>query len=293
MGARGKGPTQRPAGIHRAGFSLTALALSILLVLAACDRSAAGSVATATPSRLPTPTLVPTPAPTALPTAAPVGHVAGWQTLHSEHWVGYTFSQSNVTGVRAQWQEPKVNSGTSVAEEFVWIGIGGWGYTLNNIIQVGTFAYFPSTGGLNQGIWYELVPIQQQAQFPLISVNPGDQMFASVDQVQSSQQSWQLLLIDLTTGATFRKVVQFDSLTAYPSFVVEDPNNGPPGPSGPFYNFPHWGTVTFSNMQVRVGSTWMSAAALYGDRIVMVRNGQVLANAGPLNANSSYSAMQV
>jgi hypothetical protein len=117
-------------------------------------------------------------------------------------------------------------------------------------------------------------------------------VFASVEQNQSSPQNWQLLLTDVTTGATFRKVVQFDSLKAYPSFVVEDPNDGPPSPSGPFYKFPNWGTVTFSNMQVRVGSTWVPAASLYGDRVKMVQNGQVLASAGPLSVTSSYSAIQ-
>jgi hypothetical protein len=177
--------------------------------------------------------------------------VAGWQTLQSLHWTGYTFPQRHVTGVRAQWQEP-VTTGSAGEEEFTWIGIGGWGPTNDTIIQVGTFTYYPSTGGTNQGIWYELAPTQPRAQFPSIRVNPGDQIFASVEQVQPPQQSWQGLLVDVTTGATFQTVVQFDSLTANPSFDVEAPNDGPASSSGPFYPMPHWGQVTFSHMQVRI-----------------------------------------
>jgi hypothetical protein len=196
-----------------------------------------------------------------------------------------------VTGVRAQWQEP-VTTGSAGEEEFTWIGIGGWGPTNDNIIQVGTFAYYPSTGGINQGIWYELVPTQPQAQFPSIRVNPGDQVFASVEQVQPSQQAWQVLLVDVTTGATFQTVVQCDSLTAYPSFVVEAPNDGPASSSGPFYPMPHWGQVTFSHMQIRINTTWTSAATLYGDRIMMIRNGKTLATAGALTAASTFTVTQ-
>jgi hypothetical protein len=81
-------------------------------------------------------------------------------------------------------------------------------------------------------------------------------------------------------------------MESYPSFVVEDPDNGPAGPSGPFFPFPHWGSVTISNMQVRIGGGWVSAARLYGYRIDMVRGGRVLARAGPLTGNSSFYAIQ-
>jgi hypothetical protein len=113
-----------------------------------------------------------------------------------------------------------------------------------------------------------------------------------VEQIQPPQQSWQLLLVDVTTGAAFHTVVQFDSLTAYPAFVVEAPNDGPASSSGPFYPMPHWGQVTFSHMQVRINTAWTSAANLYGDRIMMVRNGKTLAIAGALTAASTFTVTQ-
>jgi hypothetical protein len=220
-----------------------------------------------------------------------VGQIAGWQTLTSTHWAGYTFPTKSVTGVRAEWKEPNV-SGNPIAEEFTWIGIGGWDYTLNNIIQIGTFAYFPSGNQINQGVWYEMVPDQQKAQFAQYPVSPGDQIFASIVQTQTSPQMWEMVLVDANTGATFDKVAPFYSLAAYPSFIIEDPNTGPPGPYGPFYSFPHWDTVTFSSVQVRVGGIWQPAATLYGDQVQMIQDGRTLATAGPLNGQSAFTVTQ-
>lgn len=287
--------TLRPANHRHRRPILTVLMLQVLLVVGACSAPSTVSAGTTTPNAFPPPTVSPptptlTPSPTPFPTVESVAHVAGWETLDSLHWVGYTFPHSDVTGIRAQWSEPAV-TGSAVAEEFVWIGVGGWNYTVNNIIQVGTFAYFPPGGGLHQGIWYQLVSVQQSPQYPLIDVNPGDQIFASVVQLQ--QGTWQISLTDATNPyITYTKVVQFNSYTAYPSFIVEDPNTGPPSQYGPFYTFPHWGAVNFSHMQIRVGKTWISAASLYAYRIQMVRNGQVLATAGPLSANSIFTATQ-
>jgi hypothetical protein len=192
--------------------------------------------------------------------------------------------------VRAQWSEPTV-TGHAGAEEFVWVGIGGWDETVQNIIQVGTFAYFPGGGQMNQGIWYQLVPSLQHAQFPLIGVGPGDEIAASVVQLKA-REDWQMSLTDVSSGQSFTKTVKFGSLNAYPSFIVEDPNSGPLGPSGPFYPFPSWGTVTFSNTQIRIAGRWKPAASIYGYRINMVRNGQTLAVAGPLDTSSGFSAKQ-
>jgi hypothetical protein len=205
---------RRPAHYLRRFALFTMVVVPLLPGLSACGVPIGGSVPTPSPPPLLTPTpLLPSPS-MSLPTVTPVAQVAGWQTLDSQHWVGYTFPESDVTGVRAQWTEPMV-SGTPPAEEFIWIGVGGWASALNNIFQVGTFVYFPPTGGRNQGIWYELVPVQQQAQFPLITVNPGDRIVASVVQLQPSPQTWQIMLMDVSTGVTFTRIVPFPSVNAY------------------------------------------------------------------------------
>jgi Peptidase A4 family len=229
-----------------------------------------------------------TPAPP-FPAIAPVSRDAGWNPESSRHWVGYTFPAQNVTGVRAEWTEPTV-TGRAGDEEFVWIGIGGWNQTGSNIIQAGTFVYFPGGGQTNEGVWYQRVPENQKAIFPLVGVGPGDHIYASVVLLPGGR--WRMAVDDVSSGSAFSIALPFQSLGAYPSFVVEDPDSGPLGDAGPFFPLPRWGSVAFSNVQVRVRRSWVAAAALPAIQISMVRDGNVLATAGPLSRQSSFSVVQ-
>jgi hypothetical protein len=258
------GPGSHPAGASAAPTASTP------------PEQASGAAGPAT-SRLP------------FPAIAPVAHDAGWDPETSRHWVGYTFPAQNVTGVRAEWTEPTVTGSTN-SEEFVWIGVGGWNQTDSNIIQAGTFVYFPGGGQTNEGVWYQRVPENQKAIFPLVSVGPGDHVYASVVLVPGGK--WRMTVDDVTIGSDFSIALPFRSLGAYPSFVVEDPDSGPLGDVGPFFPFPRWKSVAFANLQVRVGSGWVAAASLAAIRISMVRDGTVLATAGPLSRQSSFSAVQ-
>jgi hypothetical protein len=227
--------------------------------------------------------------PSPFPAIAPVARPAGWTREVSRHWVGYTFPTGNVTGVRAEWTEPTV-SGRSGTQEFVWLGIGGWDQTNSNIIQAGTFAYFPGGGQTNEGVWYQLVPVDQKAIFPVVGVAPGDHIYASVIQLPGGK--WQMTVADVSLPSSFSITLNFKSPGAYPSFVVEDPDTGQLGDAGPFYPFPRWRSVVFADLQVRVGRVWVAAASLPAIRIDMVRDGRVLATAGPLSRGSSFSARQ-
>jgi hypothetical protein len=278
-------------------------ALAAALAVASCGASAGGlgpgpgttapgatvavSAAAGPPSS--SPASGPAASPPPFPAVAPVARAAGWTREVSRHWVGYTFPTGNVTGVRAEWTEPRV-SGRSGTEEFVWLGIGGWDQTNSNIIQVGTFAYFPGGGQTNEGVWYQRVPVNQKAIFPLVGVGAGDHIYASVIQLPGAR--WRMTVDDVSIPSSFSITLNFQSLGAYPSFVVEDPDSGPLGDAGPFYPFPRWRSVTFSNLQVRVGRVWVAAASLPAIRIDMVRDGRVLATAGPLSRGSSFSARQ-
>jgi hypothetical protein len=134
------------------------------------------------------------------------------------------------------------------------------------------------------------VPVNQKAIFPLIGVGSGDHIYASVVLLPGGQ--WRMAVDDVTVGSDFSLALPFQSLGAYPSFVVEDPDSGPLGDAGPFFPFPHWGSVAFSDLQVRVGRDWVAAASLPAVQISMVRDGKVLATAGPLSRQSSFSAVQ-
>jgi hypothetical protein len=210
----------------------------------------------------------------------------------SLHWVGYTFDVGHGTGIRAHWTEPAV-TGKKGAEEFVWIGIGGWNQTENNIIQAGTFAYFPSGGGRNEGVWYERVPQNPEAQFPLVPVGPGDHISSTITLLSGKPNRWRMTVDDTTTGATWAITVRFKSMEAYPSFVVEDPDKGLPGPNGPFFPFPHWRSVTFSSAAVRVRGRWISIARLSAAyRVNMVRSRKTLATAGAVSKRSGFTVRQ-
>jgi hypothetical protein len=299
-------PGNRSWRAYRRGGLRAIPAVLAVAAIAACGASggapAAGSAGNGNGVTYGAPTTYSAPAPSSVPTSptstpppfpevGPVSSMAGATSMTSEHWVGYTFPTSNVTGVRAEWTEPSVQGGAN-SEEFVWIGVGGWNQTDDNIVQDGTFVYYPPGGGRNEGIWYEQVPpINGEAKFPGQPVSPGDHVYASVIHLARPDQ-WLVSVDDVTDDSNFATTLHFHSMDAYPSFVLEDPDNGPAGPAGPFFPFPHWGTVTISNMQVRVGSSWVPAASLPAYQIDMVRSGRVLAHAGPLTARSSFSAVQ-
>jgi hypothetical protein len=212
--------------------------------------------------------------------------------MTSLHWVGYTFPVKHVTGVRARWTEPHV-TGKQGTEEFIWLGVGGWNEAANNIIQDGTFAYFPPGGGRNEGVWYERVPINPEALFPARPVvGPGDHISSSITLLSSTTHRWRMTLTDLTTGVKWSRTFWFKSLEEFPSFVVEDPNDGPASVSGPFFPFPHWKSVRFTSVAVRIRGTWTPIAKLAAYRINMRRNGKTMATAGAISKSSAFTVTQ-
>jgi hypothetical protein len=222
--------------------------------------------------------------------AISVARTSSTTTFDSLHWAGYTFPVGHVTGVIADWTEPRV-TGKTGQEEFVWLGIGGWGLKDDNIIQEGTFVYFPGRGRRNEGIWYERVP-QQDAQSANVGVSPGDHIRASIILVSARTNTWQLVVDDATSGVRWTRDLKFRSLEVFPSFVVEDPDKGTSNPNGPFFPFPRWTPVTFSHVGIRVGSRWIDAARLSNYRVNMVRGRDTLATVGALRRNSSFTVTQ-
>ena len=211
--------------------------------------------------------------------------------MTSLHWVGYTFPVRHVTGVRAQWTEPSV-TGKRGSEEFVWLGVGGWNQADNNIIQDGTFAYFPPSSGRNEGVWYERVPVNPEALFPLVPVGPGDHITSTITLVSSKRHRWHMALTDITTGAKWAHTFTFRSLQEFPSFVVEDPNKGAASPNGPFFPFPRWKSVRFFAVGVRIRGAWTPIAKLPAYRINMKRGSRTFATAGAISKSSAFTVTQ-
>lgn len=142
---------RRFAAACRAKWCLVALTVTGAVVLTACgprpvamNASLSFTPATpATPAAATSPVEVPpSTAPLPFTKAAPVA-VAGWQTLTSTNWDGYTFPVSGVTGVRAEWTQPSA-TGPSGSRAVVWVGIGGWNEP--DLIQAGTSDFPPHLG---------------------------------------------------------------------------------------------------------------------------------------------------
>lgn len=296
---------RRLATACHAWQALIALTVACVVVLAACGPRAAGPNAsgdtagtasvTATAASLagtPTAPAATTPPVEVPPSLAPLPFpeaprvpVAGWQTATAPIWSGYTFPVTGVTGVRAQWTQPSA-TGRANAVALIWIGVGGWNQ--QSLIQSGTIAAPGAYLGMTP-IWYELLPAgPQDSPWPVV---PGDKIAVSIVELRPPQEKWRISVDDMSSYETFTRVVHYDSAGTYPSFIVEYPREGM-SPSSPFVPFPHWGSVSFSNMQIRIGDRWKPAASVYGYRIQMVRNGVTLVTTGPLDKASGFTARQ-
>jgi len=257
--------------------------LLMIFVVCGCSAANISAAPTRTPtiSAPPSPTIAqtPTPTPIAVPSAAPVTQPAGWVTTTSSNWSGYTFPQGNITGVRAQWTEPKVSNQVPGAYMVTWVGVGGWDQSYNNIVQIGTRAYVYG-GQVVHDVWYETLPPNHW--YSLGTIAAGDSVAASVTLEAGSTRKWDLSLVDLTAHQTFKITVTFSSLRVYADYIVEDPdatsNNGPP-----YYPFPKFASITISKADVRYTNDWLSIAAIAGLQVTLVQSNRTLARPGPLS----------
>lgn len=108
----------------------------------------------------------------------------------SSNWAGYvatglgstatTASASmSYTDVTGQWVQPKATctpgTATSVA---IWVGLGGYSQTSQELEQTGTSADCSSAGKASYYIWYELVPADSVNL--KVKIRPGDVIASSV-----------------------------------------------------------------------------------------------------------------
>ncbi len=142
---------------------------------------------------------------------APAAHAR--QTDVSSNWSGYVATgpgststtaspAMSYTDVTGQWVQPKAvctpGSPTSVA---IWVGLGGYSETSQDLEQTGTSADCSESGQASYYIWYELVPADS-VNVTSLKINPGD-MIASVVQVKGTQVLVQV--IDRTRRTRFTR----------------------------------------------------------------------------------------
>jgi hypothetical protein len=156
-------------------------------------------------------------------------------TNTSGNWFGYnqgTLEQGSklFNSIGGQWTVPTVTQHTAGQSEASsdWIGVGGGcidaGCTATDstLIQTGTEQDVSATGQPTYNAWYELVPAPE-LQITSLTVHPGDRMSASVSEVVSDSNVWNISLKDLTTGQSFSTTVPYTSTHTTAEWIEETP----------------------------------------------------------------------
>jgi hypothetical protein len=143
-------------------------------------------------------------------------HVAGTQEAsHSTNWSGYVETGPTFTGASAQWIVPAVQPAQTALESGTWVGVDG--ANNSSLIQTGT-AQETSGGSTDYYAWYEILPANA---IEIGSVNPGDQITASVE--QDAPGTWTISLTDLTSGLTATHVESYSGAGASAEWIEEAP----------------------------------------------------------------------
>ena len=142
-------------------------------------------------------------------------HVRG-NTSESSNWFGYdqgTLEQGSklFNSIGGQWTVPTATQHVSGEAEYSsdWIGIGGGcvdascTVTDSTLIQTGTeqdvSGYPPQA---SYYAWWEVIP-GPAIEISTMTINPGDQMSASIAQVVGDADVWTITIKDLTDGQSY------------------------------------------------------------------------------------------
>src|ERR1700761_2805934 len=153
----------------------------------------------------------------------------------SSNWFGYnqgSLEQGDTlfNSISGNWTVPTATQHTSGQAEASsdWIGIGGGcvdsGCTVTDstLIQTGTEQDVSSSGAASYSAWYELVPAPSLT-ISSITVHPGDQMHASISQVATDADVFDITITDLSTGQSYSTTVPYASTMSTAEWIEETP----------------------------------------------------------------------
>lgn len=172
-------------------------------------------------------------------TVAGAAAPAGATTLdmnQSNNWSGYNVSilggVQPIKSVSAQWIVPTASAHQRNQDEYsaMWIGIGGGCIDSGcvaadaTLIQVGTEQDVSANGTTSYSAWWETIPAPSVTAF---SVNPGDQMYASITE-GTVPETWNIVLQDRSNGQSFTGLVNsepmpYSSDYSTGEFILETP----------------------------------------------------------------------
>jgi len=164
-----------------------------------------------------------------------VGPKLSVNTNTSNNWFGYNLGAlgdgdklfSSITG---NWTVPTATQHTTgQAEDSAdWIGIGGGcvdsgcDATDETLIQTGTEQDVSSTGTASYDAWYELVPAPE-IEISNMTVDPGDQMHASLTQLAGESNVWDITIQDVTRNESYSTTVPYSSTQGTAEWIEETP----------------------------------------------------------------------
>jgi hypothetical protein len=156
-------------------------------------------------------------------------------TNTSDNWFGYdqgTLEQGGklFTSISGNWTVPTATQHTAgQAEDSAdWIGIGGGcvdsGCTASDstLIQTGTEQDVSATGGASYDAWYELVPAPE-FEISSMTIEPGDQMHASISEPVADSDVWDITIEDLTRDESYSTSVPYSSTEDTAEWIEETP----------------------------------------------------------------------
>jgi hypothetical protein len=157
----------------------------------------------------------------------------GFNTNTSSNWFGYqqgTLEQGSklFTSITGNWTVPTATQHTSGQAENSadWIGIGGGcvdsGCTVpdSTLIQTGTEQDVASNGAASYDAWYEVIPAPE-IQITSMTVQPGDQMHASIS--QTAPEVWNVTIQDVTRNESYTTTVPYPSTMDTAEWIEETP----------------------------------------------------------------------
>ncbi len=201
-------------------------------------------------------------------------------TIVSVAWAGYVVSssfneQKEVNSITASWVVPQLNTSGVNGYSSAWVGIGG--LTDKTLIQIGTEQNLLN-GEEYYHIWYELLP-ELSIRIPNFPIAPGHVITASITLLDNKTNTWNMLLIDGSTGQSFSKNVFYNSTRTSGEWIMERSwvNNQ-------ISNLPDFGSITFSQCQINLGDVSGVIANFSYSVVDMTNDGlDLLASTGPLD----------
>lgn len=216
----------------------------------------------------------------------------------SSNWFGYDQGALEQGGklfgsISGNWTVPTATQHTAGQAEASsdWIGIGGGcvdaGCTATDstLIQTGTEQDVSSTGAASYSAWYELVPAPSLT-ISSMTVQPGDQMHASISEVVNDANAWTITIQDLTRNESYTTTVPYSSTHATAEWIEETPLQI--GTNAGFAALPNLTNPAFSSGTVNGAPVRLSTSE---EMDLVDSNGNVIgAPSAPNSAGSGFDA---